>query len=126
MTVVHGRVIDVAHHQIAGARVRGFHSVPTEWSSDPRHPQWDGFLGETRSDPTGQFVLRVSGSASLDYILAQHDARFGVVRSPFSEHIEVTIHPSSERSRRLRHERELERQRKVRTLSLPNHAMQRQ
>jgi hypothetical protein len=112
--LIRGRVVDLAAHAVAGARIRGIHTVPAEMMSDPRHPRWDGLLGETRSDTAGRFVLQVSDSPSLDYILAEHDSRFGIVNSPFSEHIQIIIHPRSEQARRLRRQYELERQRKLR------------
>ena len=123
-TVVHGRVADVALQPVAGAHVRGFHAVPTEWSSDPQHPQCDGFLGETHSDVRGKFALPVSDRASLDYILAERGSQFGVARQPFSGLISIVIHPYSRRSLQLRRERQLQRDRKSFTTPSPNPAMQ--
>jgi hypothetical protein len=114
--VVHGQVVDAAGRRVAGALVRGIHAVPDEVTRDPKHPHWDGILGEAHTDAGGKFVLQVTGSSSVDYVLAEHDIRFGVVRSPFSERLQIVIHPLTDRARRLRHERELQRQRKDRKI----------
>jgi hypothetical protein len=95
--VLHASVIDAAAHRMAHTQVRGFHEVPTEVFSDPRHPHWDGLLGETQSDPAGNFALPISGRASLDCIIAGRGNQAGTVMQPFRQPIRIVIHPKRPR-----------------------------
>lgn len=90
-TVVRGEVVEASDDRLAGARVRGCHIVPNERAADPRHPRWNGLLGETISDSSGHFSLTRSGRASLDYILADHGDQFGMVRRPIPAFVRVVI-----------------------------------